>query len=424
MSDNLTTDDQLAEQLGLPLLTGEARAQACHVKQTIIERIQSAEYQALPFAEVMSLCLYEPGLGYYNNGSAVFAAAGDFITAPTMGTLFAQTWANALQPLLLSYAQCVIEFGAGNGDWAANLVSALHAKGDAPREYHIVELSAVLAERQKKRIAELPENCCTTFIWHSSIEQLPTVGLVLANEVLDAMPQQRFVVEAGELHPVWVVVGDDDNLVEVPEKNISGKADQAGIPEPWSAYWAEDGIALADGLSSEYSPYLPGWLASLSSHFEQALVYLIDYGSVAREYYLPERNGGTMIAHYRHQAHDACWLYPGMQDISASVDFTAVAHFGMATNMALMGFTTQSAFLSENGLLDIVAAKQQRLQSHREMGSPEEYRLIQETQQLLMPGAMGERFKVMLLGIGDDEQMAAVEPLIMGFDRQDLSHFL
>ncbi len=368
----------------LPAPDEDARAHGARVHAHILEQMR-ASGGWLDFARFMELALYAPGLGYYSAGSTKFGAAGDFVTAPETGTLFAQALARQLAPLLLSQqAPVILEPGAGSGALAGELLPTLAELGALPSRYLILEPSAQLQARKRAHLkARLPRRLLRCVKWLGSLPAPVPAGVLLANEVLDALPVQRFRITGAGVVPLGVGVDDDGQF-----RWVEGQADTA-----FAALVAArlGGLidALPPGYESEFCAMLPAWLASLLECFERGAALFIDYGLPRREIYLPERDGGTLRCHFRHRAHDDPLILPGLQDITAWVDFTTVAQTARASGWELAGFATQAHFLLDGGI-DIAAVAAQ-------MPSPESVTRASELKTLLMPGEMGERFRVMAL---------------------------
>ena len=348
-----------------------------HLQQVICEEIQSSG--AIPFDRFMELALYAPGLGYYAAGSHKFGAAGDFITAPELSALFSRCLANQCQQVLSITGGSILEFGAGSGAMAADILQQLQKLNCLPEKYWILDLSPDLKLRQLETLQSRVPDLLERVEW---IEQLPVNfdGVVLANEVIDAMPVsifkktndevlEQFVdCEEGELKPIWNKANQELNsAVENIEQN--------------------NGV-LPDNYVSEINARVDGWLTSLDDCLGQGAVFLIDYGYTAKEYYMPERNMGTLICHYQHQAHDDPLMLVGLQDVTASVDFSAVANKAQALGFITAGYTTQAHFLMANGIEQMIMET-----------SPEDsesfYQVTQAVKRLMMPSEMGERFKVL-----------------------------
>lgn len=345
---------------------------------------------ALSFSRYMELALYAPGLGYYSAGSHKFGAQGDFITAPETSPLFARCLARQCQQVLAALGGgAILEFGAGSGVLAVELLLELERLDCLPSAYFILELSAELRARQQCLLSQRAAHLLDRIHWLESLPALGLRGVVLANEVLDAMPVQLFVRSGGAINE-RCVTSEEQGFVwrDVPAGAPLAQAVatlQTALPEP-----------LPDGYCSEINPALPGWVTSLAATLEQGVALLIDYGYPHREYYLPERSAGTLMCHYRHRVHADPLILTGLQDITAHVDFTAVAATGLAAGLDIAGYTTQAHFLLGSGLPELAAASDpQDLAAH--------LAVTDQIKTLTLPGAMGERFKVLALarGLGD-----------------------
>lgn len=351
----------------------------------------------LSFAEYMQFVLYAPGLGYYSAGATKLGAAGDFITAPELSPLFGHCVARQCAQLL-EQGRDLLEFGAGTGALAESVLGQLASLGRLPDHYYIVEVSADLAERQQQRLARLPRDLAARVVWLQRLPDTPINGVILANEVADALACERFIVTEQGLQQQGVVLAQEGTLAYQP------RPAPALLNEEFARLQSELPAPLPTGYSSEICLQLNPWLATLASVLGRGAVLLFDYGLARREYYHPQRRQGTLRCHYRHRAHDdALWL-PGLQDLSAWVDFTRAAEAGSDAGLGVAGYCTQSAFLLATGIESELAAvgdAQQRA------------RLASEARQLLLPGEMGENFKVMALG----RDLGA--PL-QGFTLQDL----
>jgi SAM-dependent MidA family methyltransferase len=336
----------------------------------------------LDFSEYMALALYAPGLGYYSAGAARFGAAGDFVTAPELGPQLAHGIAGLAERLSASLGRIeVLELGAGSGALAADLLADCHARGCLPERYRIVEVSADLREAQRRRLtAQVPE-LSARVEW---LDELPSSvdGLVLANEVMDALPCSRFEICDGAPRPLGVAAMDDGFGWSVappgrqPDSRLAARL--AALP------------ALPETYRSEYCAMLPGWLTSLGETLQRGALLLGDYGCSRRDYYSPGRHDGSLLCYYRHTAHADPFRWPGLQDITAWVDFTAVAEALSAAGLKLDYYTTQAQFLIAHGLADAghPASDLDRAQQAAVL------------RQLLMPGEMGEHFKYLLASRG------------------------
>jgi predicted outer membrane repeat protein len=354
---------------------------------------------AISFGEFMQAALYQPGLGYYSGGRQKFGEHGDFITAPEVSPLFSRCIARQLAQVLAQMEHAVvIEFGAGSGVMAAEILLELERVNCLPDSYRIIELSAELRARQKLMIDERALHLAHKLEWLDSLPESPVQGVVIANEVLDAMPVECFRI-AGDSVEQLNVKTDGDQLCACYDAASDELVKQVRTIEE------RRGASLPDGYCSEVNPSIAGWLQSIGRFLDKGMVLLVDYGYPVSEYYLDERNHGTLICHYRHHAHsDAVW-YPGLQDITAFVDFTAVAYAAVDAGFDVSGYTSQAMFLMGCGLGELHAAEVND-------DVTQQLLLSQQIKTLTLPSEMGERFKAMALTKEFDE------PLI-GFMQQD-----
>lgn len=361
-----------------PAPSAEALAHSGRVADTIRSAIVRAG-GAIPFSAYMRLALYAPGLGYYQAGAEKFGAGGDFVTAPELSPLFGHVVGRQLAEILArTEGDTVLELGAGSGRLALSGLRALAQADRLPRRYLILEPSAELAARQKALLAdETP--LVERIEWLERLPQHPIRGVILANEVADALPVERFRRRGGRLVRMGVrAAGDGFAWTELP-----------------APAWLEERVeALAarydwpDDYASEVCLDLAPWTKSLAAVLERGVVLLLDYGLPEREYYHAQRSMGTLVCHYRHRAHDDPFLWPGLQDLSAWVDFSALARAGRAAGLALAGFATQAHFLLAGGIGEALAtARDER----------ERLRLAGEIQRLVLPAEMGEAFKALAL---------------------------
>lgn len=376
----------------LPAPTQEAAQHSARLGEFI--RRDIAEHGGwITFARYMELALYAPGLGYYTAGAHKFGEAGDFVTAPELSPLFGRTLARQAAEIMASSAPHILELGAGSGKLAADMLGELERLGSLPDSYAILEVSADLRARQqallRARLPHLMERIC----W---LDALPEKfgGAVIANEVLDALPVQLVYWRDSALAERGVAIGANGFIWQerpITDAALLRAAQQIAVPDD---YLGEIGLA-ACGLAN-----------SLAGCLEQGALLFIDYGFGAREFYHPQRGGGTLMCHYRHHAHGDPFYLPGLQDITAHVNFTAIAECGIDAGLELLGYTSQAFFLLNCGIADLMKEK-----------SPENLRdylpLSAQLQKLTSPAEMGELFKVMVLGRG----MAG--PLC-GFARGDL----
>lgn len=348
----------------------------------------------LPFSQYMERCLYAPGLGYYSAGRTKFGAAGDFVTAPELGELFARCVVRALQPTLATLGDEAdfLEIGGGSGAFAETALEALAASGTLPRQYLILEPSADLRERQRERLqANLPSGLNARVRWLDRPPEQDWRGVLFANEVIDALPATRFAMRDGEVYEEYVTQDDAGRLLRVD------RAADALVAGAVRHVERDLGSDFADGYRSEILPQLPYWIQAVAGSLSAGLMLFIDYGYVRREFYLPERDDGTLMAHYRHHAHNDPLYLPGLNDLTASVDFTALAEAGNSAGFAVAAYQPQAQFLIGAGLQDVFGEAQAQLTD--EHGR---YRLAQQVKKLMLPEQMGERFQAMLLARGLD----------------------
>jgi SAM-dependent MidA family methyltransferase len=332
----------------------------------------------ITFARFMQMALYSPGLGYYSGGAQKFGSQGDFITAPEISPLFSQCIARQCQQVLADFAEGdILELGAGNGLMALTILKTLEKNQQLLQHYFILEVSAELQQRQQELFAKEIPHLLTKIQWLTALPTKPITGVILANEVMDAMPLHKFKMDHGV----------KEFFVDVKDNALVWHLDQPSSIELTQRVQALE-QPLAEGYTSEINLMLPAWITSLSSCLQQGLILLIDYGFPRHEYYHPDRHMGTLMCHYQHHAHDNPLLWPGLQDITAHVDFTTVAEAADAAQLSVQGYTTQAAFLLNGGLLMQAAIADDAF---------EQYRLAQVIKRLTSPNEMGELFKAMAL---------------------------
>jgi SAM-dependent MidA family methyltransferase len=388
-------------QSRLPEPGPDERALSEQLLQQLREAI--AAQGPMPFAQYMQFCLYAPGLGYYSAGKTKFGEAGDFITAPELGELFARCVANAVQPALLQLGDQAdfLELGGGSGAFAESVLRALNALGCLPRRYLILEPSADLHERQRERLAAvLPAELNARVQWLDAPPETTWHGVLFANEVIDALPATRFVMRDGGVHEECIALDDAGRLLRVD------RPADAPIESAVRQIEHDLGRALANGYRSEILPQLPYWIEAIAGSLEAGLMLFVDYGYVRREFYLPERNDGTLMAHYRHRAHNDPLHLPGLNDLTASVDFNALAAAGSAAGFTVAAYLPQAQFLLGSGL-------QQAFEEAYLAAADEatRYRLAQQVKRLTLPDQMGERFQAMLFTRGLDASILPAELL-------------
>ncbi len=380
----------------LPAPAAEAAQHSASLTESIRHDI-AAQGGWIPFARFMELALYSPGLGYYAAGAHKFGAAGDFITAPELSPLFGRTLARQVAEIMASSAANLLELGAGSGKLAVDMLAELEQMGSLPDSYAILEVSAELRARQQTRMREHLPHLLDRVRW---LDELPErfSGAIVANEVLDALPvhlvhwRDSAITECG-------VAADGQGFIW-RERAISA---------PALLHTAQQ-ITVPDDYLSEICLAARGLINSLAQRLEQGTMLFIDYGFGAREFYHPQRRSGTLMCHYRHHAHDDPFFLPGLQDITAHVNFTDIAECGIDAGLELLGYTSQAFFLINCGITELIRDT-----------PPENLRdylpLSAQLQKLTSPAEMGELFKVIALG----KKMA--NPL-SGFASGDLTRLL
>ena len=397
----------------------EPDEQAKKHSQLLSQRVQSACNASdgwIRFSEYMNIALYEPALGYYSGGLQKFGQKGDFITAPEVSPLFGQCLANQIAEVMHNLSQAsedktsedklyVVEFGAGSGVLAADILLQLEQLQCLPESYFIIELSAELKQRQKETLEAKAGHLLNKVDW---LDQLPEdVGnaIVVANEVLDAMPVECFRVMQQEGTVESLMLGFENNEL------VSGyKPAPESMKQKLAEIEQRSEFQFSENYKSEYNPAIYGWLSALAEKIDKLVILLIDYGYNEKEYYHADRDNGTLMCYYQHRAHDDFLWWPGLQDITAFVDFTDVAYSALDLDMEVSGYTTQAAFLLANGLSELHAA-----QVSDEV--QQQVKLSQQIKTLTLPSEMGERFKVMALTKNYEEPLA-------GFSMLDLRNRL
>lgn len=378
----------------LPIPSADAAAHSQRVRQHILNDI-AAHGGWISFARYMELALYSPGLGYYAAGAAKFGPAGDFTTAPERSHLFGRALARQVAQVLAETGGDVLEVGAGSGKLASDVLLELQRLGALPARYTILELSATLQARQREMLVAQAPQLLERVRW---LDRLPEtfIGVVLGNEVLDAMPVHLVTRDKGQLYERGVGLSTD-RLSWVDQPLAVGALQQAAAA-----------LNLPEDYVTEINLAAPAFVASLAERMVRGALLFIDYGFPRAEYYHPQRNQGTLMCHYRHHAHGDPFFWPGLQDITAHIDFSSIAR--STADLQVLGYATQANFLLNCGITDLLAET-----------SPEDVTrylpLANQVQYLLSPAEMGELFKVIALGKG-------LEQPLRGFARGDLQHRL
>lgn len=356
----------------------------------------------LSFSEFMQLALYAPNLGYYGAGSQKFGKGGDFVTAPEISPLFAQTLSKQVAQVLLATNGSILELGAGTGKLVADILLTLAQLEPefkaVPSKYFILEVSDHLRQIQMETLQKrLPPDLMQRVQW---LNVLPSafVGVVIGNEVLDAIPVHIVHTTADGIYERGVVVDGEGFAWQdrvITEQSLLNEVIKLNLPE---------------GYITEISPAATGLIASLAGVLDHGVILMIDYGFSAREYYHPQRNLGTLMCHYQHYAHTEPLINVGLQDITAHVDFTSIAHAGVSNGLELSGFCSQAQFLMNCGILEVMSQV-----SPHDMAryAP----LAAAAQKLLSPAEMGDLFKVIAFSKNIDTSL-------LGFVSGDKSHTL
>ena len=373
----------------LPIPSDDAIQISKSLADKILAEIKLSEGR-IAFSRYMEMALYEPGLGYYSAGSHKLGAAGDFITAPEISPLFSQTLARAIQPVLINLPEKrILEVGAGSGIMAAEILMQLANDDALPDYYEILEVSADLRERQRATLSEHVPALTHKVRW---LDQMPDnfSAVVLANELLDAMPVQRFCIQDKQVRELFVTEFNgkfDWQLGDPVHNRLTKRVQQINIAinEPLPEFYISEILFTAED-----------WVTSVGQQLNSGLILLIDYGQQQSVYYHPQRMTGTLQCHYRHQVHNDPFVYPGLQDITAHVDFTAIADAALAAGLNVCGYTTQAHFLLGSGLTDLVQVSDDPVIQLNQAN---------EIKKLTLPQEMGETFKVMGLTKNSDVNM-------------------
>jgi SAM-dependent MidA family methyltransferase len=357
----------------------------------------------LSFERFMDLALYAPLLGYYSGGARKFGAGGDFTTAPEISRLFGACVAVQCAEILQGLnAASILEIGAGSGRLAADVLGRLESLQQLPQRYWILEISAELRVRQREHIARLQPHLLERVQWLERPPEAPFDGVILANEVLDALPVARFRWHAQTVEELGVAVRDGRFSPGWRPAGAAMAHDCRGL--------SRSGGDWDDGYVSEYCPRLVAWTQAVTGALRNGAALWFDYGLPRAQYYLPERHDGTLLCHFRHRAHNDPFQWVGLQDITAWVDFTRLAEASRECGFQLAGFTTQAHFLAGTGIdteMQLIAGND----AHQFA------QLANQARQLLLPGEMGERFKAMAW-------LRGMTVPLRGFELNDLRHTL
>ena len=351
------------------------------VREQLIQHINTRDGW-ISFEEFIDFVMYKPGLGYYSAGAEKIGHSGDFTTAPEISKLFGMALANQITPILDHYqSPSIIEIGAGTGKLAFDIMTQLNDYQVNFDRYYILELSADLKQRQQSMLSHLPTKTLNKIVWLDSIPVDSIDGVIIANEVIDALPFTRFKSQNGQVYELGISV-EDNQLIEQPrlaDEMLSNTVDSIA---------KEIGMTFQDGYTSEIRINFGSWFRTIESMLSSGSIFFVDYGYSRQEYYDEERTNGSMICHYRNVAHEDPLSNLGIQDISASVDFSQLADVALQRNIEVGFFTSQADFLINAEILGVIESV---------IDEGLKMRLTQEVKQLLLPNQMGEVFKCMLL---------------------------
>ena len=367
-------------ELQMPVPPGAARAHSDALAGLIREQVHEGG-GSISFECFMEMALYEPGLGYYSAGATRFGDAGDFITAPHVSPLFSRCVARQCRQVLAALSGGdVLELGAGSGLMARDLLLELEALDSLPKSYLILETGADPRRRQQELFSSCIPHLLPRITWLETLPERPLRGVVVANEVVDALPVKRLALHEGEVRELCVGHdGDGFIWVEAP-------CGDDRLTTAWERLAADLPAPLPEPYRTEINLRAGAWMQSVSGILQQGVMLLLDYGYPRHEYYHPQRDRGTLLCHYRHRAHEDPFFYPGLQDITASVDFSALAQSAPEHGLQLAGYTSQAHFLIGCGLAEIAASAQNG------PGRPDPA-VSGQIKRLTLPGEMGERFK-------------------------------
>lgn len=356
----------------------------------------------MPFPRYMEVCLYTPGLGYYSGNATKLGSglgdASDFVTAPELTPLFGRALARPVAEICAASAPAILEFGAGSGKLACDLLHELERLDALPDQYAILDLSADLRARQKEMLERTVPHLASRVVW---LDRLPDIleGALIANEVLDAMPVHLLIWQGQQWHERGVALDDEGNL------RYADRIADAALLTAIDLH-VGDSSQLPDGYATEINLAAPAFVASLAERLSRGAMLLIDYGFPAAEFYHPQRDGGTLMTHFRHRAHTDPLLLPGLKDITTHVDFTALARVATEQGLDLLGYTSQANFLINCGIASLIDARPDDAVAWLPQANA--------LQRLVSEAEMGELFKVIGLGRG-------IEALLTGFQRGDRS---
>jgi SAM-dependent MidA family methyltransferase len=382
-------------KVSLPEPSADAQETSKTLSQRIAAEIRGSGWMS--FARYMGLALYTPGLGYYAGGSRKFGAEGDFLTAPELTPLFGQALARQVAQIMRASGPVVMEAGAGSGKLAADLLLALDALGCAPAQYQILELSGELQARQRETVHAMAPDHFDRMVWLDALPEKFS-GCIIGNELLDAMPTHKIAWREDRVKEVGVALDDADNFIYQERDADTHLAELAQALNVTTPYRSEIGLAARS------------WVSEMTRRLHHGALLLIDYGLPRHEYYHPQRDGGTIRCHYRQRTHDDPFWWPGLSDITAHVDFTAVADAAHDAGAEVAGYSSQATFLMNCGIAEL-------LEQRRDDDATSIARATGALNLLLSPNEMGELFKVIAL-------TKQIHKPLIGFVRGDKTHAL
>ncbi|MDH5302045.1 MAG: SAM-dependent methyltransferase [Gammaproteobacteria bacterium] len=385
--------------LELPEPSADERAYSQRLAALIDRDIQSHGGR-ITFARFMQMALYTQDMGYYTGPSEIFGDGGDFVTAPELSSLFGRCVARQAQQVLQQIGGGdMLEFGAGSGKLALDVLTELEKLNCLPQHYYIVDISHRLRDRQRQRLLSAMPYMVDRVHW---LDRMPDnfSGFVFGNEVPDAMPVHRVRFYHDRPH-TELYVTENNGQFDWLEAEPSSDELRSAIDEVFAQYRGQ----ISDGYTSEINLQMRPWLRELASKIKKGAIVLVDYGYVRREFFQAERFEGTLMAHFKHRAHSFVLAWPGLQDLTAHVEFTAVADAAFDAGLDVLGFTNQAGFLSGCGL-------ESMLQEVDPADTKKFISFIQPIKRLIMPTEMGELFKVIAL-------TKEIDPPLIGFTIMD-----
>ena len=367
----------------LPTPSAEERQRSQKLTELIQQKIREHQGQ-ISFESYMHMYLYTKQLGYYESGAEIFGAQGDFTTSPQRSRFFALAFAQHIKNIQSDIGDfSIVEIGAGSGRFACDLIKALSANQSEPLHYYIVETSKSLISRQQNYLKKELKDNRVEVTWLEDFQQPLECAFVIANEVLDALPVCALSIDEDEVYERCV--SEKDGELKFSTRKASAELHEKATQRLSGAVGIEY-EQLSQPYNTEINLGLPGFIQQIASFVKRGLYFFIDYGYPRQEYYLPERSMGTLICHYKHVANDQLLRWPGLQDISCNVDFTALAEEGTQAGLSLNCYCTQAHFLLKSDFLAQLSSEELTLTEQSEI------------KQLMMPAEMGERFQVMVFG--------------------------